>query len=164
MRSSDGEGRSIDPIGFAIFCYYGHRGCRISTQFSRCTAPGSRRPSGGAQPLPSRCHFGRPSFVNGCAADGGTNPGTTNIFTPVLKLGAAQGSNSSPASPRHDERPDLLDRRSAYNRLRRVRGAYPPAVAPCASRPAKQHRELGAPWSQELRRDCATPRQASFLS
>ena len=34
--------------------------------------------------------FRATQFVNGCAADGGTNPGTTNTFTPVVKLGAAQ--------------------------------------------------------------------------
>jgi hypothetical protein len=28
-------------------------------------------------------------FVNGCAADGGSNPGTTNTFTPVVKTGAS---------------------------------------------------------------------------
>jgi hypothetical protein len=36
--------------------------------------------------------FRATQFVNGCAADGGVNPATTNTFTPVVKLGAAQDS------------------------------------------------------------------------
>jgi hypothetical protein len=34
--------------------------------------------------------FRATQFVNGCAADGGVNPATSNTFTPVVKLGAAQ--------------------------------------------------------------------------
>jgi hypothetical protein len=34
--------------------------------------------------------FRATQFVNGCAADGGVNPATTNTFTPVVKLGPAQ--------------------------------------------------------------------------
>ncbi len=34
--------------------------------------------------------FRATQFVNGCAADGGANPSTTNTFTPVLKNGASQ--------------------------------------------------------------------------
>jgi hypothetical protein len=37
-------------------------------------------------------HIDRTQFVNGCAADGGVNPATTNTFTPVVKVGAAQDS------------------------------------------------------------------------
>jgi hypothetical protein len=34
--------------------------------------------------------FSESRFVNGCAGDGGSNPATTNTFTPVVKIGAAQ--------------------------------------------------------------------------
>jgi hypothetical protein len=33
--------------------------------------------------------FRNTQFINGCAADGGSNPATTNSFTPVVKTGAA---------------------------------------------------------------------------
>ncbi|HEY7245500.1 MAG TPA: hypothetical protein VH678_16645 [Xanthobacteraceae bacterium] len=34
--------------------------------------------------------FRETQFINGCTADGGANPATTNTFTPVVKIGAAQ--------------------------------------------------------------------------
>jgi hypothetical protein len=33
--------------------------------------------------------FRNTQSLNGCAADGGTNPATSNTFTPVVKTGAA---------------------------------------------------------------------------
>jgi hypothetical protein len=53
------------------------------------TAPSSRRPW--QRPtIAFEMPFRDTRFVNGCAADGGANPATTNTFTPVVKVGVAQ--------------------------------------------------------------------------
>ncbi len=53
------------------------------------TAPRGRRPW--QRPaIAFEMPFRQTQFVNGCTADGGANPATTNTFTPVVKIGAAQ--------------------------------------------------------------------------
>jgi hypothetical protein len=53
------------------------------------TAPSGRRPWQRPS-IAFEMPFRDTHFVNGCAADGGARPDTTNTFTPVVKLGAAQ--------------------------------------------------------------------------
>jgi hypothetical protein len=63
----------------------------MTSHRKRLTAPGSRRPW--QRPtIAFEMPFRETQFVNGCAADGGVNPATTNTFTPVVKVGAAQDS------------------------------------------------------------------------
>lgn len=53
------------------------------------TAPRSRR-AWQRPTIAFEMPFRATQFVNGCAADGGVNPGVTNTFTPVVKTGIAQ--------------------------------------------------------------------------